>query len=140
MQKNSIWQIWLVLVIMLFCGCDESHENTQYDISQISRVSFVMVASDGNIDELELLDQEELASFVHDFSKLQCYKYWNDPIDSVIGSAILITFQDDTYHLINNYCTIHYKEGISDDTRQCYTLEDFSAFWAKYCSHEYQLP
>ena len=75
MQKNSIWQIWLVLVIMLFCGCDDSQENTQYDISQISRVSFVMVASDGNIDELELLDQEELASFVHDFSKLQCYKY-----------------------------------------------------------------
>lgn len=142
MSEINRLKICLVLISMMLlcCGCSESQEITPYDVSQITQVSFVIVDPGGTITEVESLNQEAFASFFEEFAQLQYHKYWNDPIDSVVGSAILITFQDGTYHLINNYCTIYHKEGKSKDTRQCYTQEDFSAFWNEYCSHEYYVP
>ena len=126
--------------ILLCCGCGILAEKTKYDASEISQISFVTVDSGGEIREVEVLPQESVVPLLEDFSKLKCFEYWNDPIDYVLGSAILITFEDGNYHLINSYCTISHIDGKSNDTRQYYSKEGFIELWNQYCSHEYHLP
>lgn len=111
-----------------------------YDASAVSEVSFVWVESDGTVVRLETLEPEQYDSFFQSFSQLKRHEYWNDPIDYVQGSAVLITFQDGNYHLINDYCSIRSINGEAEDTLEYYGHEEFGDLWRQYCSRDYILP
>ena len=131
----------LAALLIILAGCSSPYRGRYtYDVSLISEVSFVSVDSDGTIVTVESLESDQYASFFLSLSQLQRHEYWNDPIDIVEGSAILITFQDGNYHLINHHCTIRAIDGKAEDTLEFYGYEDFIELWEQYCSHDYILP
>ena len=138
-MKRSRWKyVFIILIIILFCqSCDIPRYN--YDVSQISNIYFVFVDHDGVITEVETLNSDLFAPFLDDYMQIREFEYWNDPIDSVYGYAIYITFQNGDYHLVDEYCTLHCEGGQVRDTWQYYDPEDFSNLWGKYCSIEYIL-
>ena len=129
-----------VSLIILLAACQGSKtERMPCDITLASKVSFVSVTDDGTITELEQLDSELYSSFFQDYEKCVIHEYWNDPVDVVSGAAILISFPDGSYYLLNHYCTIHFEDGTANDLRQYYNREEFIELWNRYCSIEYLL-
>lgn len=140
MLKNRIIMATTITFIILICcnyGLSQSDES-HYDVSEVSDICFVWVDHDGAITVEEFLSPHLFSAFLTDFSQLSDRTYWNDPVDWIYGSAIMISFYDGSYYMINNYCTIHYCDGETDDTRQYYGAEEFEVFWKQYCQNEYR--
>lgn len=140
MQKIVIFTAATILLILLLCyGCGPDRaEESIYAISNVADISFVWVDHDGTVTIEESLDTTLFSAFLADFSKLSDHTYWNDPIDWIYGSAVMISFHDGSYHMINHYCTMYCDGDNVDDTRQYYGAEAFEAFWIQYCGCEYR--
>ena len=148
MLRKKAWATFLILAtLLLICaGCLSAGSVSPYrgrytyDISLISEVSFVWSDSDGTISMLEPLEPDQYVSFFQSFSQLDHGIYWNDPETEVTGSAVLITFHNGDYHLINHYCSIRSIDGKADYTLEYYGYDEFTVFWQQYCSQDYILP
>lgn len=143
MSRRYSWIPTLILAALLlfFMGCYSPYRGRYtYDISLVSEVSFVSADSDGTIVETESLDPNQNSSFFHSFYQLQRCEYWDDPATTVTGSAVLITFQNGDFHLINHYCSIRSIDGKADYTLEYYGYDEFTVFWQQYCSQDYILP
>ncbi len=145
--RHSWILISILAALLLFfavcfgTGCSSPYRGKYtYNAALVSEVFFVWVDPDGTVEKLESLESEQYTAFFHSFSQMSCREYWNDPIDYVQGSAILITLQDGNFHLINNDCTIRCIDGKAEDTLEYYDHEEFIVFWQQYCSHDYILP
>lgn len=136
-KSRVMFCLFVTALMLMCCGCEGKNSRREYDVSDISSVSFVQVDPNGEMTVRQMLEPELLEVFMDEFHQLSDHSYWNDPIEAVTGSAILITFQDGNYYLINHYCTIHCVDGTSKDTWQYYGFEEFSFFWNKYCSFDY---
>lgn len=112
-------------------------EIARFDKTLVTRVSFVTVASDGAVTELETLAPEQYASFFEDYAKCKLYINWKETVGAVTGSAILLTFRDGSYYLFDHDCTIRTINGKQIDTREYYDEEQFIDLWNRYCSHDY---
>lgn len=146
-KKRALTLILIVCALLLsLAGCLGAGASSPYrgkyayDASLVSEVSFVWVESDGTVVRLETLEPEQYDSFFHSFSQLVRHEYWNDPIDYVQGSAVLITFPNGDCHLINHYCSIRSIAGEAEDTLEYYGYDEFGDFWRQYCSRDYILP
>lgn len=139
MMKKRTVTVAIVLMVLFSSGCmPNNSKESIYTPSNIAGISFVWVDHDGDITIEETLDPNLFSMFLTDFSELSTHAYWNDPVDWIYGSAIMISFHDGSYHMINNYCTIYYFADSVDYTRQYYGTEEFEAFWNQYCSCQYR--
>lgn len=128
-----------ISVLFLFLGCSAEAYDI-YDPSGIREVCFVWAEENRVVKRIEALPADQLETFCEDLNQLQYHEYWNDPVDLVDGSAILIGFENGDHCLLNHYCTIRCENGETDDTRRYYGYEEFISFWERYCSAEYLLP
>lgn len=143
MSAKRPWAVLLLLAVLLLsvAGCSSPYRGRfEYDASLVSEVSFVWVEPDGTVTKLEELGSEQYPAFFQSLSQMRRHEYWNDPIDYIQGSAVLITFQNGDYHLMNHCCTIRCIDGKAEDTREYYGNDDFLAVWQQYCSQDYILP
>ena len=138
-KKITLAAVTITLILLLGYGCGAGRAAEPFcAVSDIAEISFVWVDHDGTITVEEYLDTELFSVFLADFSNLSDHTYWNDPIDWIYGSAVMISLNDGSYYMINHYCTMYCKGDRVDDTRQYYGAEAFESLWSQYCGCEYR--
>lgn len=137
-MKGKFLNVILVglLVLAVCCGCTADF-SYPYEEAEITDISFVYIEEDGTVTTVKSLSRDEITRFLQDFSELELHAYWNDPIQTICGNNIMITFQNEDYHLINRLSTAYYSDG-ERRFRPYYYDDEFKNLWEEYSGTDYE--
>lgn len=113
MKHLRMFFILFTTILTLF-GCNRRERYAFSEgVENICSVQIVDVAVDecislrniGNINTTHDIDKDALSSFIDDLKNIPCYKYWNDPLNYIAGTSIMIVYNSGIMELISPVST-----------------------------------
>ena len=112
-MKRAVF-IGIIMLSLCLSGCNTSSEYTfMKPASEI--VSMDIICTDpyrdysayNDIEPAYKIASEQWSSFISDFTKITCKRYYADPCLSLSGMVIRITYMDGSYEVISPYTGLH---------------------------------
>ena len=124
--KPIILFLSLMLILMSVTSCTDKPYSFQKPIEEIERIEIVFAKDCFTFEVKKTLSESEKNSFLEQFLDLSFhYRTFGDPETDVSGNAIVVTYQDDDYEIIDSTCAVYIKNGKYNKglSRSCNTQE-----------------
>jgi len=124
--------IIIILLIFTMTGCQiECEYAFEQSTDEIEKIEIAYV-NEGEITTKKELSSEEQSSIIIDILKLPCYEYWNDPINTIAGNALIIHYFDGTDEIISFQAQAYYAHVNYHYRRSYFDEDSFNALIDKY--------
>lgn len=110
-MKKILFVGWVLLVLLLFAGCNEKTYEFKNPVDTIVSIDIVSAENSLEFTVVKTLSETEKNSFMEKFQMIKFDSYFvGDPM-SVNGNAVKITYQNGDYEIICYYWAEYVKNS-----------------------------
>ena len=110
-MKKILFVDWVLLVLLLFTGCNEKTYELKNPVDKIVSIEIVSAENSLEFTVTKALSETEKNDFIEKFQTIKFDSYFvGDPM-SVNGNAVKITYQNGDYEIICYYWAEYVKNG-----------------------------
>ena len=154
MKRVLCFVLILSLVILSGCSRERKYRFLQ-DIKEIKKIEIVEVPYDNNetaravrteilncnFDSVvfySTVEGHDISEFLDKFTSMSCRSAFLDPSDNIFGHSFLITFNDNSWQLVNCYSGLSYDTNKSKFYYPTYYFQqdEFDSLWERYAQVE----
>lgn len=121
--------MFIMISIVLFCGCQKSYEyRFEQPIEQVEQI-FIVLEENGEERRVECSDE-----ILTDIQMLPCRKYWNDPPHMITAPYVLIIYKNGGVEEISAGSNCYEIDGKVDFDWEYFDSDEFLKVLQKYQS------
>lgn len=120
-MKYAKYGILIVICMILILSCRSKQVQYQFcqEADQIQSIQIAegiseMDAGQGNYEKIKVIvsiPQEKWNIFLDDFTKVQCFRFRNDPCQSLEGVIIYVTYKNGAIELVGKSAAFYHWIG-----------------------------
>lgn len=107
MTKKILCLSLMCVILLFFQGCKTKYKFAK-STDEITKIEIVEIL-DENI--VVLKEVNDIQTFLGDFSNVECFSYFNDPVTEIQGKSIKIYYSNEDIEIITIYAQQRYIKG-----------------------------